>query len=307
MTPLVSVVVPVLNGATTIERTLEALLRQTYPNLEIVVSDNGSTDELKEIGSRIDAGYYDYRLRYHRLEHTVSQNESWRYAYRLARGDLVILHAADDFTLAPDFVEKMAAPLIADQSLGFSVCGTNVVASEGFDGRAADQMHKVHEKIDAHCRDLLAMDDAKTRAGKIVFDSMENRVGTPYNALVRRGCLPWEHWKKTSHYWPESYADWDFMVRLYLNHKGAWVADTRLDYHLTEGGGYWKIVVARDKRITLFDRMYRLMMPVTLLCDPELSELRKAAGREALDHIYVLVKHRLQEAEQASDWLAEDK
>lgn len=43
-TPLVSVVVPLFNGAPTIERTLECISRQTWPNVEVIVIDDGSTD-----------------------------------------------------------------------------------------------------------------------------------------------------------------------------------------------------------------------------------------------------------------------
>ena len=43
--PLVSIGLPVYNGAETIERAVNSLLTQTYKNLEIIISDNGSTDE----------------------------------------------------------------------------------------------------------------------------------------------------------------------------------------------------------------------------------------------------------------------
>ncbi len=298
MTPLVSVVVPMLNAADTIERTLHALMMQTYANLQVIVSDNGSTD-----GSGDLAEAYSNKIgspvRYHRLECTVSQNESWRYAYRLAHGDLVILHAADDFTLAPDFIEKMAAPLIADPSLGFSVCAMQVVCAPGFDEKAAGEMCRCHDAIEKHCRDLIATEDRRTRAGKIVFACMENWVGSPYSALVRRECLPWEHWKKTRCYWPESYPDWDFMIRLFLNHRGAWVADTKTDYHVNESGGFWK-VRSGDLRTTLFDKMTRFMMPVTILCDPELKELRDAAGPDLLNRFRAEAGRRAGEAEQVT-------
>ncbi|HYG28186.1 MAG TPA: glycosyltransferase family 2 protein [Caulobacteraceae bacterium] len=42
--PLVSVVVPLHNGASTIERTLDSICRQTWENLEVIVVDDGSTD-----------------------------------------------------------------------------------------------------------------------------------------------------------------------------------------------------------------------------------------------------------------------
>jgi glycosyltransferase involved in cell wall biosynthesis len=57
--PLVSVVVPAFNAANTIAETLHSISRQTYPALEIVVVDDGSTDATAEIARR----HGDPRLR----------------------------------------------------------------------------------------------------------------------------------------------------------------------------------------------------------------------------------------------------
>ena len=50
--PLVSIGVPVFNGEAGLARSLDSLLNQDYPNLEIVVSDNGSTDATWQIAER---------------------------------------------------------------------------------------------------------------------------------------------------------------------------------------------------------------------------------------------------------------
>ncbi|RLB04102.1 MAG: glycosyl transferase [Deltaproteobacteria bacterium] len=50
--PLVSVVIPTFNSAGTIERCLESIKKQTYRNIEIIVVDNFSTDNTREIAQQ---------------------------------------------------------------------------------------------------------------------------------------------------------------------------------------------------------------------------------------------------------------
>ena len=63
----VSIIVPMYNAATTIERTLASVCEQTYENLEIVVVDDGSRDASAEIvrnGRKLIAelGFIDRRM-----------------------------------------------------------------------------------------------------------------------------------------------------------------------------------------------------------------------------------------------------
>lgn len=57
--PLVSIVVPTHNRADMVQRAIGSLLNQTYKNLEIIVCDDGSSDNTQEVLK----GYYDKRIK----------------------------------------------------------------------------------------------------------------------------------------------------------------------------------------------------------------------------------------------------
>lgn len=52
--PLVTISMPVFNGASSISNALDSIVAQTYPNLEIIVSDNASDDETFDICQRYE-------------------------------------------------------------------------------------------------------------------------------------------------------------------------------------------------------------------------------------------------------------
>ncbi len=76
--PLVTIGMPVYNEERFLERALETLLSQDYENIRILISDNASTDETGEIGTRVARA--DERITYSGADHnigaTVSSNLS---------------------------------------------------------------------------------------------------------------------------------------------------------------------------------------------------------------------------------------
>ena len=91
--PRVTVCVPVRNGALTISRTLDSILAQDYPNFEIIVSDNCSTDETAEIVQ----SYSARGVRYYLNPQLETYGESnWNHILSLANGPLIALYHADD-------------------------------------------------------------------------------------------------------------------------------------------------------------------------------------------------------------------
>jgi glycosyltransferase involved in cell wall biosynthesis len=92
--PRVSVGVPVFNGERYLAATLDSLLKQTYPDFELVVCDNASTDRTEEIARSYAAG--DPRVRYVRNPRNVGSAGNYRCVFELARGEYFRWAAADD-------------------------------------------------------------------------------------------------------------------------------------------------------------------------------------------------------------------
>lgn len=109
--PLVSILLFCRNGAATVQRSIESVLAQTYPNIEYVVQDGASTDEtldiLRSYGSRIDVV----------SERDGGTNDGFFRALQRARGDIIGTCLVDE-ALYADAAERAVAALTADPGAG---------------------------------------------------------------------------------------------------------------------------------------------------------------------------------------------
>ncbi|SRR5581483_3524382 len=113
--PLVTIAIPTYNRAATfLAPCLESALHQTYRNIEVIVSDNGSTDATPALIQH----YRDPRLRYFRQTANIVPNDNFNFCLREAHGDYFLL-LLDDELIDPDFVESClyAAGFRADVGL----------------------------------------------------------------------------------------------------------------------------------------------------------------------------------------------
>lgn len=115
--PVVTVGVPVRNGAATIESVLRDLSAQTYPAIQIVVSDNASEDGTSEAVRR--AAEDDPRIQYSRLDHPVPAMANWR-AVLEAADTPYFLWAADDDYRSRDYVATLVDTLESDPTAGLA-------------------------------------------------------------------------------------------------------------------------------------------------------------------------------------------
>lgn len=90
--PEVTVLMPVFNGARYLRDALESVRRQSFRDFELLVIDDGSTDETPEILRR----WPDPRLRVERQERNLGLARTRNHGVALARGEYVALLDADD-------------------------------------------------------------------------------------------------------------------------------------------------------------------------------------------------------------------
>ena len=113
MDPLVSVVIPSYNHAAFIGETIASILRQSYANVEIVVTDDGSHDGTPDIIRQFSDRRIDLEVFPQNRGASAAANSS----IRRARGDLICLLGSDDYFLAGK-LEKQVAFLGAKPAIG---------------------------------------------------------------------------------------------------------------------------------------------------------------------------------------------
>lgn len=104
--PLVSVCLPVYNGARFLRAAVQSVLDQTYPHFELLVFDDASSDGSWEILQEIQ----DPRVILHRNAHNLGPEANWNQALSAARGRYVKLFHQDDL-LAPECLEHQVRAL----------------------------------------------------------------------------------------------------------------------------------------------------------------------------------------------------
>jgi glycosyltransferase involved in cell wall biosynthesis len=116
--PLVSVVIPTLNSSRYLKQTLESLRNQTYKNIEIIIVDNYSVDNTRDIASGFGAAVYLIGP-----ERAAQDN----YGMRKANGEFVYL-TGSDMIIDRDYIEQAVDKCL---NFGCDAIYASVLSKEG--------------------------------------------------------------------------------------------------------------------------------------------------------------------------------
>ncbi len=166
--PLVSVILPTYNRAACVTRAIASVLEQTYPNIELFVVDDGSTDNTREIVENIA----DTRLHYMRTPVNRGVAAARNAGIRRAKGAYIAFQDSDDVWM-PDKLEKQVAQL------------------EQADNTMALSYHIMGRTVKDGSRRLVPRQEIppERRQGRILAQLLrENLIGAPA-ACIRREAL----------------------------------------------------------------------------------------------------------------------
>ncbi|MFC2059680.1 glycosyltransferase family 2 protein [Chloroflexota bacterium] len=123
--PTVSVIIPTYNRAHLIGRAIQSVLNQTYQDFEIVIIDDGSTDNTEEV---VKGFSYD-RLRHIQLSEKPGQCVARNTGLKAAKGEYIAVLDDDDSWLDEEKLKKQIEFL--DAHPDYVLVGTNSVVVDG--------------------------------------------------------------------------------------------------------------------------------------------------------------------------------
>jgi glycosyltransferase involved in cell wall biosynthesis len=163
--PRVSVIIPTFNRADLIREAIESVLAQTYRDFEIIVADDGSTDQTKEVVAQ-----FSDTITYLPLPHRGQPAATRNGGLRIARGEFVAFLDSDDLFLP----HKLALQVVALETHP----EVGMVYSNGRFFRDDPDQPTGH-----------VQDGLPTSSGQIFADVLRGNMLAPSVVLIRRTCL----------------------------------------------------------------------------------------------------------------------
>jgi glycosyltransferase involved in cell wall biosynthesis len=243
----VSVIIPAYNHARYLGEAIESALAQSHSPLEVIVVDDGSTDETAEVLTRF--GDRIRTLRQRNRGPSAARNAG----IAAARGDYLAFLDADDLWL-PRKLERQLARFAADSSLGFVHC-----AFETFGPATDPSVRSPHGRI---------------------FQGMEGWIATEILRLdrdvVAGGCtlmVPRAVAEETGGFDPDLLAaeDWDWSYRIATRYRVGFVAEILVRYRQHGGGIHLDVPRLEKSMLRALEKAFAAS------ADPTLQSMRAHA------------------------------
>jgi len=198
----VAICIPVYNGRPYVAETIASVRAQTFTDWELVITENGSSDQSHELIEELLAARPDPRIRYLRYPTATGLPADWNRAIRLARGEFIKLLPCDDL-LHPECLARQVEALSRRPELGFVSCSRRIIDALGRT-RLPSRPRRDRELVRGDGR-------------RALLSAGHNPIGEPVCGLIRRDLMDsLGGYDESYRYYP----DLDFWCRALVQRPG---------------------------------------------------------------------------------------
>jgi glycosyltransferase involved in cell wall biosynthesis len=225
----VSIIIPAYNKAELTVKTVDSVLNQTYPNVEVIVVDDGSTDNTKQAMAA-----YGNRVKYFYKENGGACSAR-NYGLKNAQGEYIGFLDCDD-VYEPAKVEEAVSYLMKNPRFGF--------------------LHTAAAFIDEQDRVVGHYSHPKSvYEGKIANRLILGNYICNSTSLIRRGCLEKVGGFDESIFIP---ADWDLSLRLAREFEAGYIDKPLTRYRVTGNYTFNNLSKAHDEEFKVINKFFDL-------------------------------------------------
>ncbi len=283
--PKVSVIIPTYNRANYIGEAIESVLAQTYQDYEIIVVDDGSTDNTRKVLEQFD-GHIEYIYQENRGE-AAARNTG----LLVSKGEYLVLLDSDD-TILPQKLERQVAFLDTHPSVGVVYSDLYFVDEDG----KQLMLHSAYKGKKGDSGNVL---EALIRRGNFI---------PVHSAMVRRSCFDvvgqfneslfigtdWEMWLRLAEQYTFQYIDipsGNYRVHAGMSlapHSPGRLEKAAVAHREVENAPYFQ-KVSKEARVDFYKRYGRIQFIAGNMSEGR-KLLRKAIALNAWDvESYVLL------------------
>ena len=206
--PRISIIIPAFNAENHLRRAVQSVLRQTFPHWELIIVDDGSTDDTRTIADALTAG--DARIR---VVHQSNQGLSGARNRGIAEssGELIQFLDADD-ELLPTKLSIQVDILEHEPTCDISLCDAEIIRPD-CSIPSPYEIPKVDHALNLWVRNFIVVNAPLVRRDTILKAGVfKNEAVLSYEVY---GCEDWEFWLRIFNQGARCHISSDILVRNY--------------------------------------------------------------------------------------------
>jgi glycosyltransferase involved in cell wall biosynthesis len=234
--PLVSVCLPTYNGAFFLKEALDSLKNQTQQNMELIASDDASTDETFNILTKFAENVsFPCKVVRHEPDGIA---ENWNNTLKLANGKYIKFLFQDD-VMYPDCIEKMVFVLEKDKGIGLVCSKRDIITDKDnrFTQGFIANFGNLQVNIPFRSNDLTVLKGKGILKSKYFKSKPINIIGEPIAVLFRTELI-----SKIGYFRKDMFqlVDYEYWLRVFKKYKIAFMSEKLAAFRLHHNQASYK-------------------------------------------------------------------